>query len=296
MSQSGDVLERFHEVLLRQITDTRPDYLTAPFTVAEIYQDLVPYRSYRDLIGIEMNGDYEDALIRMLSGEGDYLVLDSDVARRELQKELASPNPNTALFRDFAAVDVRLHPSRVPVGADASVPVEVPTSPSIEPQESSAESGLGLEAPEKGLGWLAEFVDDGAEPDPEPQPQSQSEPQSLPSSQPLTPDPVEPIERGRPGSDASSEDGVVGHIETVAAALVPSRGESIPEQPVSSEAEHQDVLEVCTWCREDLPVRASIHFCPFCGSDLRPSPCGKCGEAMEARWQFCISCGTDVRG
>ena len=117
MSPSGDVLHRFLEALVRQITVTRPEYLTGPFTVAEIYQDLVPYRSHRDSIGVEMNGDYEDALTRMLSGEGDYLLLDSEVARRELQEELTSPHPNTALFREFAAVDVRLHPSRVPLGA-----------------------------------------------------------------------------------------------------------------------------------------------------------------------------------
>ncbi len=109
MSQSGDVLERFVGALVQEITVTRPEYLTGPFTVAEIYQDLIPYRSHRDLIGVEMNGDYEDALIRLLSGEGDYLLLDSAVAQQEMQKELDSPNPNTALFREFAAVDVRLH-------------------------------------------------------------------------------------------------------------------------------------------------------------------------------------------
>ncbi len=104
MSQSGDVLDRFLEALVERITVTRPEYLTGPFTVAEIYQDLVPYRSHRNLIGVEMSGDYEDALARMLSGEGDYLLLDSEAARRELQVELSSPNPNTALFREFAAV------------------------------------------------------------------------------------------------------------------------------------------------------------------------------------------------
>ena len=124
MSQSGDVLERFLEALVQQITATRPEYLTAPFTVAEIYQDLVPYRSHRNLIGVEMNGDYEDALLRMLSGEGDCLVLDSEVARREMQAELAGPNPNTALFHEFAAVDVRLHPSRAPVGAGTGPTVQ----------------------------------------------------------------------------------------------------------------------------------------------------------------------------
>ena len=81
MSQSGDVLERFIETLVQEITVTRPEYLTASFTVAEIYQDLIPYRSHRALIGVEMNGDYEEALLRMLSGEGDCLLLDSAAAR-----------------------------------------------------------------------------------------------------------------------------------------------------------------------------------------------------------------------
>ena len=90
MSEFGDVLERFYGVLLQQITDTRPEYLTTPFTVAEIYQDIVPYRSFRDVIGLEMNGDYEDALFRMLSGEGDYLMLDSEVARQQMQNELST--------------------------------------------------------------------------------------------------------------------------------------------------------------------------------------------------------------
>ena len=115
MPQSGEILERFIETLVQEIAVTRPEYLTAPFTIAEIYQDLVPYRSHRASIGVEMNGDYEEALLQMLSGEGDCLLLDSAVARQEMQDELASPNPNTSLFHDFAAADVRLHPGRVPL-------------------------------------------------------------------------------------------------------------------------------------------------------------------------------------
>lgn len=61
-----------------------------------------------------MNEDYEDALFRMFSGEGDYLVLESNVARREFLAELARPNPDSALFHEFAAVEARLYPSQVP--------------------------------------------------------------------------------------------------------------------------------------------------------------------------------------
>lgn len=51
MSQSGDVLERFLSALVGQITATRSQYLTSPFPIAEIYQDLVSYRSHRNVIG-----------------------------------------------------------------------------------------------------------------------------------------------------------------------------------------------------------------------------------------------------
>jgi hypothetical protein len=108
MNNSNHVLERFHRTLLEEIQTQRPEYLTGPFTVAEIYQNLVPYGSHRDRIGVSMNGDYEDALLRLLAGEGGYLILESEPALRDLREELRTPNPNTGLYREYAAVDVRL--------------------------------------------------------------------------------------------------------------------------------------------------------------------------------------------
>lgn len=134
MIDSAELLGRFHSILVREIRQAAPRYLDGPFTVAEIYQDLVPYRSHRDAIGVEMNGDYEDALLRLLAGEGDFLILESGVARRALREELQHSNPNTGLFRDFAAVDVRLNPEKVDAVVDADeyrpvsgAPVEIPT-------------------------------------------------------------------------------------------------------------------------------------------------------------------------
>jgi len=120
MSDAGHILERFHRTLVEEIQTQRPEYLTGPFTVAEIYQNLVPYGSHRDRIGVSMNGDYEDALIRLLAGEGGYLVLESEPALRELKAELRSANPNTGLYREYAAVDVRLNPAFLELSPDAT--------------------------------------------------------------------------------------------------------------------------------------------------------------------------------
>lgn len=125
MRVSTEVLDSFHRVLLEEIRAKRPEYLRGPFTVAEIYQDLVPYPTHRDRIGVEMNGDYEDALIRLLAGEGGYLLLDSDHALRDLRTELQSRNPNTGIYREFAAVDVRLNPALVESSDAETAPVGV---------------------------------------------------------------------------------------------------------------------------------------------------------------------------
>ena len=113
MSDDTTILERFHRALVEEIQTQRPEYLTGPFTVAEIYQNLVPYGSHRDRIGVRMNGDYEDALLRLLAGEGDYLILESEPALRDLRAELDTANPNTGLYREYAAVDVRLNQAQL---------------------------------------------------------------------------------------------------------------------------------------------------------------------------------------
>ncbi len=296
MPQSGDVLERFIETLVQEITVNRPQYLTSPFTVAEIYQDLVPYRSHRASIGVEMNADYEEALLQMLSGEGDCLVLDSAVARQEMQEELASPNPNTSLFHDFAAADVRLHPGRVPVDAGLGsevVAAEISVTDTIDPAMApTAGVDVELEAEtelEAGKELEAEEVP----------PRAAAVGGTGPADATPPPDGGDQVELLKADSERSDEDGVVGHIETVsaspAASLPATVEEPEPDGDVSVDGESDDVLTVCHWCRETLPVRDSVHFCPFCGSDLRPSPCRECGSAMEARWHFCVSCGANVR-
>jgi len=117
MADARRTLDRFFRSLVEEIRDRHPEYLSSSFTVAEIYQNLVPYRTHRDLLGVEMNSDYEDTLLRLLSGEGEYLVLESEPARRTIQAELRSKNPNTTIYREFAAAEVRLAPSRIPAAA-----------------------------------------------------------------------------------------------------------------------------------------------------------------------------------
>jgi hypothetical protein len=219
MMDDNDVIGRFHSVLVDEIRRRRPGYLDGPFTVAEIYQNLVPYGTHRDRIGVEMSGDYEAALLRLLAGEGGYLLLESDAALRELREELRSSNPNTGLYRDYAAVDVRLNPAMALWEFVAS------PAPSAAPDQPQAE--------------VVPVTD-------------------------LAPDGLPP--RGAPGAPPPAE--------------------------VSSAAASS--AETCRWCRAELPQKANLNFCPFCGTDVHVVPCRACGAELDPEWRFCISCGTEV--
>ncbi|HSR41534.1 MAG TPA: zinc ribbon domain-containing protein [Longimicrobiales bacterium] len=158
---TGQTAERMMRVLVDEIRQRRPELLEKPFTVAEIYQDLVPYRTHRDRIGVEMNGDYEDALLRLLAGEGEYLEVQSEAARRELRKELESVNPDTGLYREFAAVEVRLDPDRIE-DLDELPSLEVASDPGPE-RDAGRRRAIAPGAAADRTGWSLAEAGEGPE-------------------------------------------------------------------------------------------------------------------------------------
>lgn len=71
-------------------------------------------------------------------------------------------------------------------------------------------------------------------------------------------------------------------------------GEELVEEEVEPVEPESDSSGNCPWCRENLPHRAGVKFCPFCGSNVRLVPCPECGEELELNWRFCIACGTEI--
>lgn len=105
-----DDLDRMFRRLVQNIRNGYPEYLTHPFEVSELYQNLIPYRHNRREMGLETNEDYEVALCRLLTGERGYLGVDESLAAT-VRRELATSNPNTAIFREFAASRVAITPT-----------------------------------------------------------------------------------------------------------------------------------------------------------------------------------------
>jgi hypothetical protein len=286
MPLDRDILSRFHQVLVDEIRQLSPEYLSGEFTVAEIYQKLVPYGAHRDRIGVEMNGDYEDALLRLLAGEGDYLAIQSEPARQRIRRELESSNPNSGIYREFAAVGVRLNVDRIPP----------PTSSSetIGDSEGSGESrrkppALSLDTPSASPAGphLFELAD----------PPSGGDAKTLERKEGRTPG-LTPAGSAPAGSVPA---GPTPEARTSAAGGSASasgpRREKVVQQGKGSPAEGKVVSpEECPGCDRDLPARANLRFCPFCGVNVLERGCPGCGEPLEWEWAFCVSCGTQVEG
>lgn len=155
-STSGTPLRRLHRALVQALRERDPAGLGRPFTVAEIYQDLVPYRTHRDVLAVDMNGDYEHLVLRLLAGEEGLVALESEHARKQLADELSRSNPNTGLYREYAAVDVHLVAEHIPPEGEDGAGEAVDTAV-ILPAEAPAS-----EAPDEDGDDVTASVDDFA--------------------------------------------------------------------------------------------------------------------------------------
>lgn len=98
-------------------------------TIAEIYQRLVPYRQVRGELGYQELTEYEGALLRLLAGEGGHLQVLLPQVQEEFRRELRAAHPLVGLYRDYAAVEVRVAstaPSAVPSPSSPPPPAAPP--------------------------------------------------------------------------------------------------------------------------------------------------------------------------
>ena len=144
-----DDLDRLYRRLVHNIRATRPEYLKIPFTVRELYEQLVPYRHNRRELAIETNDDYETALARLLSGERDYVTADPAL-QESLRRELASQTGDPGLFKEHAdatvtltpAADAALTPAAGTQAAGMSTPRAVPAQPQPHTEMTPGQSAV----------------------------------------------------------------------------------------------------------------------------------------------------------
>src|SRR5918996_913598 len=105
-----DALDQMFRVLVRTLRSKQPALLSAPFTVGELHQQILPYRHYRRELALETNQEYEITLMELLSGARAYLDVDEQL-RDELGKELTSPSPEPSRVREFGDAHVAINPA-----------------------------------------------------------------------------------------------------------------------------------------------------------------------------------------
>jgi len=143
-AQKGmDAVDRMYRHLVRTVRARFPQYLTQSFTVADLYQTVLPYRLHRRELGLETNDDYEITLTELLSGARDYLIVDEPM-RDALRAELATNNADPTAFKQFANASIALSPTALrgleagpAESATPQRPTLVPT-PSARPTPSAA--------------------------------------------------------------------------------------------------------------------------------------------------------------
>jgi predicted RNA-binding Zn-ribbon protein involved in translation (DUF1610 family) len=151
---TDEVIARLHRCLVDELRRQGhpPD---RPLTVGRIYEDLVPYRAVRSRLGVELNADYEHALLRLLAGEGGFLRVEPEAVRADLQREVAEAYPAVGLFRQYSESDVWVDlpagpgtmPDPDPVGpSEASAVVRAAAAPIADPLPPPIAEGAGESA------------------------------------------------------------------------------------------------------------------------------------------------------
>jgi len=264
-----DDLDRLHRRLVQNIRAARPEYLNIPFTVQELYEQLVPYRHNRRELAIESNQDYETAIARLLSGERDYVTSDPNL-REAMKRELASPTGEHGLFKEYAHSQIALAAEpggdvvtgsggTVGTMASATTPTATPTAPTVPEQLSFTATSPVQDEPRWSLSTLV------VEP-PEQPPERESR-QWQPES-----------------ADEGLEDARHDH------ASAPSQYQSDSQQALSSLSQIS-VPTGCSFCGGTLPDGREVNYCPHCGENLRTRRCPACGGEMDTKWRFCVTCG-----
>lgn len=297
-----DDLDRMFRRLVQNIRTGYPDYLSRPFEVSELYQNIIPYRHNRSELGLEQNQDYEIAVMRLLAGERGYLVVD-DGLRDQMQRELASPNPDTSAFRAVSTAQVSLSGEavrrldqylaggarvddarlgRTAPRAPGAVPppppprTAPPPPPAAMPAPMPAPGGLSA-APTMQMGARgAEHAHDHFPPPPPPRAPERAAPPPPP------PPPAAPRAADPPPAVAAPQ-------PRQAAAHAPGGNPGGAHHAGAGASQH--AAGECRYCGGALPAGRAVTFCPHCGQNLTVRQCPACSSELEVGWRFCITCG-----
>lgn len=334
LSEEREAVDRLYHSLADALRRSRVEPFSSPVTVAEIYQELVPYRQVREELGFGMNADYEHALLCLLAGDGDHVRLEPDSARNAIAKELKTPNPNVSIYREYAGCDAWVAEpvagATADTNADANGEAEETDDSALDWLEELDEEELGaavgtfafLEDEENedgaatpklepaGEGAAADVDVDALVEDAWGEAWSDAEPEVEPAASPdaeaafepepaleATPEPVA-APKPAPATEPVGQDAQEQDRQPVRSEAGVN-GSSVRVAAANAQSEGDRATKAaphCLFCDSTLPGGRVVKFCPFCGSDQSKRPCPSCDEVLDEGWVFCIACGSSADG
>ena len=252
-----DALDRTFRHLVQTVQTRYPAYLTQPFEVAELYQNILPYRHHRRELGLETNQQYELVLLQLLSGARDYLVVNAQM-RERLGRELASPQPDPGAFREFSTSQVALSPAAVRRVQEGAVADAEPAL-AVAGRSSAIETTQRISA-------------------------QRPAPAATAPARSASTVPTAPAGQAAQTGDRRPAPSI-GAVSTGPRSLATASAPRAPQTIVPQAGEQ------CRYCSGALPAGRRITFCPHCGQNLTVINCEACGTELELGWRFCTTCG-----
>ncbi len=263
-------LERLFRLMVQQLAATDPARLHRPLTVAELTGDVVPYRSSRRVLAIETAEDHDALLLRLLSGEGNFVHLMHDDVRRRFELEARSANAELDVLREFSKAQFLITAEALArTLGDGIIVAPIPQPPAPPPR------------PPAPLPPAAAFVSSTA---------------ITPPARPSIPKPVIgavvdiPLDAVRL-SMPELDDLVARHTKPPTPPSRPSRPVERNTRPVERIV---PAATSCSYCGGGLPAGRAVHFCPHCGQSQTVTLCPGCGSEVEIGWRHCVNCGSAV--
>lgn len=108
--------------LARVVRSRFPEVTATGFTLADLEGQLLPWHEARRAMATPEPAAWEEALLRLVAGERDYLVAEPDL-RAAARRTLERPVPTLALIRPWAPSPLRLGEA---LATDAATPPSAP--------------------------------------------------------------------------------------------------------------------------------------------------------------------------
>lgn len=141
-----DDLDRLFHRVVQALAERGPERLRQPIQVAELYQELVPYRQHRAAMKLDTHQDYEMAMLRLLAGERGYARVEPAEVQQAFVTEAQATYPKAGVFREFAAARVYLEPTAtqtVLAGVEVYAPHAASPAPAAPPAPGGGAGAAG---------------------------------------------------------------------------------------------------------------------------------------------------------